>query len=186
MYNIKAAAMQTIEPGQGRKTAALSGSSMCGGLFYKMKHEEYMRIALEEAQLAKQENEVPIGACIVKEGVVISRAHNLRETNQNAVAHAEILVIEKACQSLNSWRLEGCVLYVTLEPCAMCGGASILSRLDGVVYGAEDPKGGSLGSLFDLSLVKGFNHQPWIKSGILKDECSKILKDFFKEKRENK
>lgn len=178
--------MQTIEPGQGRKTAALSGSSMCGGLFISMKHEDFMRIALEEAQLAQTENEVPIGACVVKDGVVISRAHNLRETNQTAIAHAEILAIDEACKKLNSWRLEGCVLYVTLEPCAMCGGASVLARLDGIVYGAVDPKGGSFGSLFDLSLIKGFNHQPWIKSCVLENECSQILKDFFKEKRENK
>lgn len=177
--------MQTIEPGQGRKTAALSGSSMCGGLFNKMKHEDYMRLALEEAKLAQKENEVPIGAVIVKDGVVIARAHNLRETNQNAIAHAEILAIDMACKKLNTWRLEGCVLYVTLEPCAMCGGASILSRLDGIVYGADDPKGGSLGSLFDLNLIQGFNHQPFVKSGILKEECGQILKDFFSLKRIN-
>ena len=178
--------MQTIEPGQGRKTAALSGSSMCGSLFITMKHEEYMKIALEEAQKAKEIDEVPIGAIIVKDGEVIARSHNLRESTQNAIAHAEILAIEMACKTLNSWRLEGCVLYVTLEPCTMCGGASLLARVDGIVYGADDPKGGSLGSLFDLTLIKGFNHQPWIKSGVLEKECSQILKDFFKDKRENK
>lgn len=145
-----------------------------------------MEIALLEARLALQENEVPIGAVIVKDGVVIAQAHNRRETLQSATAHAEICAIEKACKVLNSWRLEGCVLYVTLEPCTMCGGASILARLDGVVYGASDAKGGAFGSLFDLGLVKGFNHQPWIKSGICEEQCSQILKQFFIERREIK
>ena len=145
-----------------------------------------MMIALNEAKKAFDMDEVPIGAVVVKDGVVISRAHNLREKKQRATAHAEVLAIEKACKKLGSWRLDGCVLYVTLEPCTMCIGASILSRVDGVVYGADDPKGGSLGSLFDVSLIKGFNHYPWIVSGICEAECSALLKDFFKSKRKLK
>ena len=145
-----------------------------------------MMIALNEAKKAFDMDEVPIGAVVVKDGVVVSRAHNLREKKQRATAHAEVLAIEKACKKLGSWRLDGCVLYVTLEPCTMCIGASILSRVDGVVYGADDPKGGSLGSLFDVSLIKGFNHYPWVVSGICEEECSDLLKDFFKNKRKLK
>ena len=151
-----------------------------------MEHAKYMMIALNEAKKAFVLDEVPIGAIVVKDGVVISRAHNLREKKQRATAHAEVLAIEKACKKLGSWRLDGCVLYVTLEPCTMCIGASILSRVDGVVYGADDPKGGSLGSLFDVSLIKGFNHYPWVVSGICEEECSDLLKDFFKNKRKLK
>lgn len=142
-----------------------------------------MQLALDEARKALLIDEVPIGAVVVKDGQVIAQAHNLRESSQNAVAHAEVLAIQQACQHLNSWRLEGCVLYVTLEPCVMCGGASLLSRLDGVVYGAEDPKGGAFGSLTDLNLIRGLNHYPWIKSGILEEECAHLLKRFFENKR---
>lgn len=151
-----------------------------------MEHTKYMHIALNEAKKAYLIDEVPIGAVIIKDGKVISKAHNLREKKQSASAHAEVLAIEKACKKLNSWRLEGCVLYVTLEPCTMCIGASILSRVDGVVYGAKDPKGGSLGSLYDISLIKGFNHYPWVVSGVCEEESSFILKEFFKNKRQNK
>jgi len=150
-----------------------------------MEHIKYMKIALKEAHKAKELDEVPIGAVIVLNGKVIAKAHNLREKNQSATAHAEVLAINKACKKLNSWRLNGCVLYVTLEPCTMCVGASILSRVDGIVYGAKDPKGGSLGSLYDISLVKGFNHYPWIVSGVCEEESAFILKDFFKNKRKN-
>jgi len=142
-----------------------------------------MKLALKEAQKANEIDEVPIGAVIIKDGKVISRAHNLREKNQSATAHAEVLAINKACHKLNSWRLDGCILYVTLEPCTMCIGASILSRVDGIVYGAKDPKGGSLGSLYDISLIKGFNHYPWFVSGVCEEESSLLLKKFFKSKR---
>jgi len=149
----------------------------------QMEHINYMKLALKEAQKASKIDEVPIGAIIVKDGKIISRAHNLREKNQISTAHAEVLAINKACKKLNTWRLEGCVLYVTLEPCSMCAGASILSRVDGIVYGAKDPKGGSLGSLYDISLIKGFNHYPWIVSGICEEESSELLKNFFRNKR---
>lgn len=150
-----------------------------------MEHIKYMKLALKEAQKANDIDEVPIGAVIIKDGIVISKAHNLREKNQSATAHAEVIAINKACKKLKSWRLEGCILYVTLEPCTMCIGASILSRVDGIVYGAKDPKGGSLGSLYDISLIKGFNHYPWVVSGICEDESSNLLKEFFKNKRKN-
>lgn len=148
-----------------------------------MEHIKYMKLALKEAQKANDIDEVPIGAVIVKNGKIIAKAHNLREKNQSATAHAEVIAINKACKKLNSWRLEGCILYVTLEPCTMCVGASILSRVDGIVYGAKDPKGGSLGSLYDINLIKGFNHYPWIVSGICEEESSTLLKNFFKTKR---
>ncbi len=151
-----------------------------------MEHIKYMKIALKEAQKANDIDEVPIGAVIVMNGKVISQAHNLREKNQSATAHAEVLAINKACKKLNTWRLNDCILYVTLEPCTMCVGASILSRVDGIVYGAKDPKGGSLGSLYDISLIKGFNHYPWIVSGVCEEESSEMLKNFFKNKRKKR
>lgn len=146
-------------------------------------HEQYMRLALLEALKAQTQDEVPVGAVIIKDGKVVARAHNRRESTQIATAHAELLAIEKACAKLKSWRLEGCVLYVTLEPCAMCTGASLLARLDGIVYGAFDPKGGCLGTVMDLSTIKAFNHSPWIISGVLEDECGNLLTSFFKNKR---
>jgi len=149
-------------------------------------HEKFMKEAIKEAKKAKNIDEVPIGAVIVYEGKIIARAHNKRETNQLATSHAEILVIEKACKKLNSWRLEGCSLYVTLEPCPMCAGATVLSRLDNVIFGANDPKGGSFGTCFNLNQVPGLNHYPVIIKGILEDKCAQLLKDFFKEKRISK
>jgi tRNA(adenine34) deaminase len=146
-------------------------------------HDKYMRLALLEALKAQTKDEVPVGAVIIKDCKIVARAHNRRESTQIATAHAELLAIEKACAKLKSWRLEGCVLYVTLEPCAMCTGASLLARLDGIVYGAFDPKGGCLGTVTDLSSIKAFNHTPWIISGILEDECGSLLTSFFKNKR---
>lgn len=149
-------------------------------------NEKFMRAAIKEAIKAKEKDEVPIGAVIVKDGKIIARAHNLREKKQVATAHAEILAIEKACRKLGTWRLEGCTLYVTLEPCAMCSGATILSRLDKVVYGASDPKGGCIESCIAMYEQQGFNHYPTYESGILKEECAMLLSDFFKEKRKQK
>jgi len=146
-------------------------------------YETYMRLALKEALKAQEIEEVPVGAVIIKDGKVIARAHNKRESSQIATAHAELLAIEKACKKLNSWRLDGCILVVTLEPCAMCTGASLLARVDGIIYGASDPKGGCMGTVTDLTQVKAFNHQPWVISGILSDECGALLSTFFKNKR---
>lgn len=149
-------------------------------------NEKYMKLAIKEAMKARDIDEVPIGAIIVKDDKVIAKAHNLREKKQQATAHAEILAIEKACKKLGTWRLEDCILYVTLEPCAMCTGATILSRIKHVVFGAKDPKGGCVESCIEMYKQQGFNHYPTYESGILEEECSKIVSDFFKEKRKQK
>lgn len=150
------------------------------------REEKWMRVAIEEALKAKEMNEVPIGAVIVYRDEIIARAHNLRETKQNAVAHAELLAIEKACEVLGSWRLEDAELYVTLEPCPMCSGAIILSRIKKVIYGASDPKSGCAGTLMNLLQDERFNHQTEVQKGVLQDECSELLTTFFREIRERK
>lgn len=144
--------------------------------------KKFMNVALKEADKAFTKDEVPIGAVIVKDNKIIARAHNLRETKQLSTAHAEIIAIQKACKKLGTWRLEDCTLYVTLEPCPMCAGAILQSRIERVVYGAIDPKGGSIESCMQMYETKGYNHYP--KTEYLKNEkCSQILKDFFKRKR---
>jgi tRNA(adenine34) deaminase len=148
--------------------------------------EEYMMEAIMEAKKAEGKAEVPIGAVIVLDGVIIARAHNLRECEQNAIAHAELLAIDKACKKMKSWRLENAELYVTLEPCPMCSGAIILSRIKRVIYGATDPKGGCAGTLMNLLQDERFNHKSEITSGVLEEECSLLLSDFFKGIREKK
>ncbi|WP_366161699.1 tRNA adenosine(34) deaminase TadA [Bacillus infantis] len=148
--------------------------------------DDYMKEAIEEAKKAGELGEVPIGAVVVLDGKIISRAHNLRESNQNAVAHAELLAIEEACGMLGTWRLEDAVLYVTLEPCAMCSGAIILSRIKRVVYGASDPKGGCAGTFMNLLQDERFNHQSEISAGVLEEECGSLLTDFFRALRERK
>lgn len=145
-----------------------------------------MKMAIAEAEKARTINEVPIGAVVVLDGEVIGAAHNLRETKQNAVAHAELLAIQAACEKVGTWRLEDAELYVTLEPCAMCSGAIVLSRVKKVVYGAKDPKGGCAGSLMNLLEEERFNHQCEVRSGVLENECSILLKDFFKSLRQRK
>ena len=149
-------------------------------------NEKYMRAAMKEAHKAELKDEVPIGAVIVCDGKIIARAHNTRQTKQISTHHAEILCIEKACRKLNSWRLEDCDLYVTLEPCPMCAGAIQQSRIRKVVFGAYDPKGGFFGSNFNINEVKGLNHYPEVEGGILKEETAQLLKDFFKKKRERR
>jgi len=149
-------------------------------------HAKFMLEALEEAKKARLIDEVPIGCVIVKDGQVLARAHNLRQTRQIATAHAEILAIEEASNTLNSWHLEDCTLYVTLEPCPMCAGAIIQSRIKTVVFGSFDPKGGCFGTVADFSTIKAFNHHPVVYGGILEDECTEILKEFFTKKREIK
>ena len=142
--------------------------------------------AIKEAKKAELIDEVPIGCVIVKDDKIIARGHNLRESKQRSTAHAEIIAIEKACRKLKSWRLEGCSLYVTLEPCPMCSGAILQSRIEHVVYGAKDPKGGCMESCMNMYEVKGFNHYPDVIGGVLEDECGYLLKTFFKRKREEK
>lgn len=141
-----------------------------------------MHEAIAEANAAAALGEVPIGAVIAQDGVIIARGHNLRETDKHALAHAEIVAINEACRKLGGWRLPNCTLYVTLEPCPMCAGAIINSRIDRVVFGAYDPKAGSLGSLIDLSKVP-YNHSPQLCGGVLQEECAALLKDFFKSLR---
>lgn len=149
-------------------------------------HEKYMMEAIKEAKKALIKDEVPIGCVIVHDDKIIARGYNLRETKQQSIAHAEIIAIQKACKKIGSWRLENCTLYVTLEPCPMCSGAILQSRIDNVVFGAYDPKGGCIESCMKMYDVKGFNHYPNTIGGIMEDECSKLLKDFFKEKRKKK
>lgn len=152
-----------------------------------MDHDEMlMREAIKEAYLAEQNDEVPIGCVIVKDQQIIARAHNLRESAQKATGHAELLAIEQANSVLNSWRLENCTLYVTLEPCPMCAGAILLSRIERVVYGAADPKGGSIESCMKMYEVSGWNHYPQVSGGILKEECAQLLSSFFQRKRKQK
>ena len=147
--------------------------------------DRFMMEAIKQAKKAWDIDEVPIGCVIVKNGKVIARAYNRRESTQQSIAHAEILAIQKACKKLNSWRLDGCDLYVTLEPCPMCAGAIINSRIDRVYFGAYDPKAGAFGSLLDLNTY-GLNHKPEIVGGILQDRCSLILKEYFQAKRQEK
>lgn len=147
---------------------------------------KYMRVALEEAEKAKDKMEVPIGAVIVLNDEIIARAHNLRESKQSSTAHAELMAIEQACEKVGSWRLEDAVLYVTLEPCPMCSGAIILSRIKRVVYGASDPKAGCAGTFMNLLTDERFNHQCEVTSGLLEEECGEILTNFFKELRMRK
>lgn len=151
-----------------------------------MNNEKWMKEAIKQAKKAAHKDEVPIGCVIVKDDQIIARAYNKREMKQCSTAHAEILAIEKACKKLGSWRLEDCDLYVTLEPCPMCSGAIIQSRIRNVIFGAYDPKGGCMGSNMNINDVRGFNHYPDIEGGILQDECSRLLKEFFKAKRKKK
>lgn len=144
-----------------------------------------MQNAIDEAKKARSIGEVPVGAVIVFENKIIGSGYNKRETSKNALSHAEIEAINEACKTLGSWRLLNCDLYVTLEPCPMCIGAIINSRIKKVVFGCADPKSGSCGSLINLTDLP-YNHRPEIVSGIMKDECSTLLSDFFKNLRKTK
>jgi tRNA(adenine34) deaminase len=150
------------------------------------KDYKYMQMAVDEAMKAQALGEVPIGAIIVHDSKVIARAHNLRETTQNAVTHAELSAIQDACNELGSWRLEETTLYVTLEPCPMCAGAILQSRIPRVVYGARDPKGGCVDSLYRLLNDPRFNHECEVTEGVLGNECGEMLTSFFKDIRERK
>ncbi|SIS53728.1 tRNA adenosine(34) deaminase TadA [Salimicrobium flavidum] len=146
----------------------------------------YMGIAIEEAEKARELGEVPIGAVLVHEGEVISRAHNLRETTQKTSSHAECLVIDRGNEVIGSWRLEECTLYVTLEPCPMCAGAILQSRIPVLVYGAFDPKAGCAGTLMNLLDDSRFNHRTEVRSGVMEEECREMLSSFFRNIREKK
>lgn len=142
----------------------------------------FMKKALRQAQLAYMSGEVPVGAVIVKDGKVIARGKNARETGKNAVLHAELTAIQKACKKLGGWRLIGCTLYVTLEPCIMCAGAIMNSRIERIVIGTSDKKAGAYGGIIDINSLP-VNHIPQVEIGILEEQCSEILKDFFKQLR---
>lgn len=148
--------------------------------------EYYMKQAIKEAEKAYKKLEVPVGAIIVKDGEIIARAHNQKETKTDTTKHAEILAIQKASKKLKSWRLIDCEMYVTLEPCTMCAGAMINSRIKKVYIGAMDEKTGAVGSVLNLFKDYTFNHQVESEKGILKEECENILKQFFKELRKMK
>ena len=145
--------------------------------------EAYMRMALEEAELAAAEGEVPIGAVVVCDGQVVARAHNRRETDLDPSAHAEFTAMVAASRALGRWRLTGCTVYVTLEPCLMCAGLMVNARIDRCVYGASDPKGGALGTLFDVSHDPRLNHAFSVTSGVLADEAARQLRAFFRARR---
>ncbi len=144
--------------------------------------EYFMHCAMTEARSAAERGEIPVGTVIVREGKIIASAGNGRERDKSALAHAELIAIGKACEALGGWRLVGCELFVTLEPCPMCMGAIINARVPRVVYGATDPKGGAVGGLFDMNEYP-LNHHPEIVSGVLGGECAEMLRSFFKERR---
>ena len=152
----------------------------------KLNHTEddvrFMREAMELARAAESLDEVPVGAVVVKDGKIIARGYNTRETDKCATHHAEIVAIEEACRVLGGWRLIGATLYVTMEPCVMCAGAIINARVPRVVYGTRDLRFGAFGSLLDLSEIP-LNHKPEITGGVLEDECREMLRDYFKKKR---
>ena len=147
-----------------------------------MNVNDYMKSALDEAKKAAEEGEVPVGAVIVKDGEIIASARNNREATFDATGHAELLAIREACRVLGGWHLEACELYVTLEPCPMCMGAIINSRLGKVVYGAKDAKAGACGSVLDMRSYP-LNHKPTVESGVMRDECAALLSEFFSKKR---
>ena len=148
--------------------------------------EKYMKEALKQAKKAYALKEVPVGCVIVYEDQIIARGYNRRNTDQNTTSHAEINAIRKASKKLGDWRLEGCTIYITMEPCQMCAGAIVQSRITRAVIGSMNPKAGCAGSVLNLLEVEGFNHKVKITRGVLEEECSTMLSDFFKELREKK
>ena len=148
--------------------------------------EKFMKEAIRQAKKAEALDEVPIGCVIVYEGKIIARGYNRRNTDKNTLSHAELNAIRKASRKLGDWRLEGCTMYVTLEPCQMCSGALVQSRIDEVVIGCMNAKAGCAGSVMNLLQIDGFNHQVKITQGVLQEECSTMLSDFFKKLRERK
>ena len=148
--------------------------------------EKFMKAAIREARKAEKIQEVPIGCVIVYENKIIARGYNRRNTDKNTLAHAELSAIKKASKKLGDWRLEGCTMYVTLEPCQMCAGAIVQSRMDRVVIGSMNPKAGCAGSVLNLLQIPAFNHQVDLEYGVLEEECSSMLSEFFRKLRETK
>ena len=153
---------------------------------YMNPNEKFMKEAIRQARKAEKLEEVPIGCVIVQEGKIIARGYNRRNTDKNTLAHAELIAIRKASKKLGDWRLEGCTMYVTLEPCQMCAGAIVQSRLDRVVIGSMNPKAGCAGSVLNLLQIDAFNHQVELETGVLGEECSDMLSSFFRRLREKK
>jgi len=148
--------------------------------------EKFMKLAIEQANIAEENGDVPIGAVIVHKNQIIAKAYNQREQLQDPTAHAEIIALTQAAAAMESWRLSGCTMYVTLEPCPMCAGALVLARIDRLVYGCDDPKTGAVKSLYNIVTDGRLNHRLEVTSGVLADECVKLLQDFFQKKRLNK
>ena len=148
--------------------------------------EKYMKEAIRQARKAWKLQEVPIGCVIVKDGKVIARGYNRRNTDKNTLAHAELQAIRKASRAVGDWRLEGCTMYITLEPCQMCAGAIVQARIPKVVIGSRNPKAGCAGSILNLLDIPAFNHQVELTEGVLEEECSVMLTDFFRELRERR
>lgn len=148
-----------------------------------IEHERFMRQALREAEVALEENEVPVGAVIVRDGRVIGRGHNQRERLADPTAHAEILAITAAAAEIGHWRLEDCTLFVTLEPCPMCAGAIVQARIPRVLFGASDPKAGACGSLYEICTDPRLNHRAEVVGGVLSEESGRLLTDFFRAQR---
>ncbi len=167
-----------MEPGQDRNIAALTLNFYVHIFFGEMMNKDFIKVALEEAKIAYKLNEVPVGAVIVKNGKIIAKAHNLKRSTNNIMNHAEIIALMEASQYIGDWRLNECEMYVTLEPCSMCMGALINSRIKKLYIGTEDLKTGACGSVLNLLDYK-FNHKIEVEKNILKKECEKILKEFF-------
>jgi tRNA(adenine34) deaminase len=160
---------------------------MVYGMMTQLDDERFMRLAIKEALKAGRIGEVPVGAVVVGgSGEIISQAHNLRETSSDPTAHAEIIAIKEAAKKLENWRLAETILYVTLEPCVMCMGAIVLSRIKKVVFGARDPKAGAVVSVYNIGVDEKLNHRVQIKEGVLEDECADLLKRFFENVRAGK
>ena len=145
--------------------------------------EQYMRLAIDQAKIAEENGDVPIGAVIVYQDQIIGKAYNQRQQLQDPTAHAEIIALTQAASFLESWRLNGCTMYVTLEPCPMCAGALVLARIDRLVYGCDDPKTGAVKSLYNIVQDERLNHRLEVTSGVLAEECSELLQDFFQRRR---
>jgi tRNA(adenine34) deaminase len=148
--------------------------------------EAFMEEALAEARAAAEHGDVPVGAVVVRDGEIIARAHNRRDIDNDPTAHAEILALREAAHQVGTWYLTGCDIYVTLEPCAMCAGALVLSRVERLCYGASDPKAGATGSVFNLAQSPRLNHRLEVRGGVLGEECSSMLRDFFGDLRQHR
>lgn len=156
-------------------------------MFNNKEDQRFMPVAIDQAEISRQNGDVPVGAVIVQKGRLIAKAYNQREQLNDPTAHAEIIALTQAAEAVGNWRLEGCTIYVTLEPCAMCAGALVLARIDRLVYGCQDPKTGACGSLYNIVQDGRLNHRLEVTSGVMQDECRRQLQEFFAHRRqENK